>query len=179
VTTGAWSIRRAEVEDMPALARLHVRSWQAAYKGQLPQSFLDRLNEDIPRREESWRRILLKPTGEAEQVWVTVQDGSITGFLYLCPNHDKDADRETGELGAIYLDPGYWGRGIGKNLMEKAVEELKALGFKQATLWVLETNERARRFYEVLGWRADGATKKEEAGPVTLKEVRYRTSLED
>jgi GNAT superfamily N-acetyltransferase len=186
VTTGidsthspdSWSIRRAGVEDVPAAARLHVRSWQAAYRGQLPQSFLDRLDDDIPRREEIWRRIVLSPASETEQLWVTVEDEAIRGFLYLCPTRDEDADEETGELGAIYLDPDYWGRGIGKRLMEKATEELKALGFKQATLWVLDTNERARSFYEGIGWRADGASKKEQAGPVTLNEVRYRTSLE-
>ena len=179
MNTGSWAIRRAEIADVPAAARLHVRSWQAAYEGQLPQAFLDQLEEDIPRREAIWKRIVESPTNETEQLWVSVEGEAITGFLYLCPTRDEDADRETGELGAIYLDPDHWGRGLGKSLMAKAVEELKSLGFKKATLWVLESNDRARRFYEALGWKADGAVKSEQAGgPVTLKEVRYRTSLD-
>lgn len=47
----------------------------------------------------------------------------------------------------------------------------------RATLWVLETNERARRFYEIAGWLPDGATKTEMRGSVELREVRYHASL--
>ena len=46
-------------------------------------------------------------------------------------------------------------------------------------LWVLKTNERARRFYEIAGWKTDGQTKTEERGRVVLNEVRYRFTLGD
>jgi len=42
-------------------------------------------------------------------------------------------------------------------------------------LWVLRENRRARRFYELAGWSADGAAKDAELlGGLTLPEVRYR-----
>jgi ribosomal protein S18 acetylase RimI-like enzyme len=54
------------------------------------------------------------------------------------------------------------------------MEGLRCRGFDEAVLWVLETNERARRFYEKAGWKTDGQTKTEERGPVVLNDVRYR-----
>jgi hypothetical protein len=42
---------------------------------------------------------------------------------------------------------------------------------------VLETNARARRFYEIAGWMADGGTKVEHRGEVELREIRYRRTL--
>jgi hypothetical protein len=41
-------------------------------------------------------------------------------------------------------------------------------------LWVLETNTRARRFYESGGWRADGSSKTANSRGFPLVEVRYR-----
>jgi GNAT superfamily N-acetyltransferase len=82
-----------------------------------------------------------------------------------------------GELYAIYLDPAHWGRGYGRALMRAAERGLAEAGFSKAYLWVLETNARARRFYEIAGWAADGGTKVEHRGTVELREVRYRRDL--
>jgi hypothetical protein len=49
--------------------------------------------------------------------------------------------------------------------------------FAEAVLWVLGTNERARRFYEAAGWEPDGNTKVEDRASGTLHEVRYQRSL--
>jgi len=56
-------------------------------------------------------------------------------------------------------------------------DALRRAGFDEAVLWVLETNVRARRFYEIAGWKPDGQTKADERGTVTLHEVRYRFSF--
>ena len=53
--------------------------------------------------------------------------------------------------------PRSWGAGHGSALHEAAMDHLAKEGFGEAVLWVLEGNERARRFYERRGWRADGA----------------------
>jgi len=82
-----------------------------------------------------------------------------------------------GELYAIYLDPSHWGRGYGRALMHAAERGLAEAGFEEAHLWVLDTNARARRFYEIAGWSADGGRKTEHRGDVELREVRYRRDL--
>lgn len=60
---------------------------------------------------------------------------------------------------------------------ETAVDSLRALGMRGAILWVLESNARARRFYERAGWRPDGGTKIESRGEIELHEVRYRAVI--
>lgn len=61
--------------------------------------------------------------------------------------------------------------------MDAAVDTLAELGFDAATLWVLEGNQRARRFYEKGGWSTDGATKVDDSPGFPIAEVRYRRPL--
>ena len=93
------------------------------------------------------------------------------------PSEDADAGERTGELYAIYLDPDRIGTGPGRRLSEHAVEDLRSRGFDTATLWVLETNERARRFYEAAGWTHDGTITSERVDCEMRPTVRYRVAL--
>lgn len=82
----------------------------------------------------------------------------ILGFVYCGPSPDTDADPETtGQILSIHVDPELTGHGIGRMLMGKATELMRAHGFAFATLWVVTDNHRARRFYENLDWRLDGS----------------------
>lgn len=104
--------------------------------------------------------------------------GVIVGLANVGSCRDQDADPRIGELRAIYLLPAWWDRSLGRRLHDAAVQRLAA-GFEAATLWVLDSNARARRFYERQGWQLDGATKQEGRGDAVLIEVRYRISLTD
>jgi ribosomal protein S18 acetylase RimI-like enzyme len=57
------------------------------------------------------------------------------------------------------------------------VEDLRGRGFRTATLWVLESNDRTRRFYEKAGWKPDGATTTERIDCLNYPTVRYRLEL--
>jgi GNAT superfamily N-acetyltransferase len=74
---------------------------------------------------------------------------------------------------ALYVDPGSWGAGYGAALDAAVREDLGEHGFPDATLWVLEANERARRFYEREGWALDGG-RRDHLGATA---VRYRVAL--
>jgi len=87
---------------------------------------------------------------------------------------DVDDPGTAADVEAIYLGPRVWRQGIGRHLLEAVVQEIEDSGLTEATLWVLDTNERARRFYEAVGWQPDGATKVEERPAGSLNEVRYR-----
>src|SRR6266498_236803 len=82
-------------------------------------------------------------------------------------------DERTGEIYAIYQKEDAAGTGVGRALFRGAVEDLWDRGFDRAILWVLETNTRARNFYEREGWHTDGATKTEDFQGFALHEVRY------
>jgi GNAT superfamily N-acetyltransferase len=175
--TVAFSIRSARIEDAEALATVHVRSWQAAYAGLIPQRYLDSLRVDM-RRLERWRRGLAATAWPSTGTLVAESDGRVVAFAGISPSRDDDQDSATvGEVQAIYAVPEAWGRGIGRALMEASLERLACAGFSSATLWVLDTNTRARRFYEAGPWRPDGATKRDDRGDFVLQEIRYGCQL--
>jgi GNAT superfamily N-acetyltransferase len=167
-------IREAVPKDARAIAEIHVRSWQAAYRGQLTDDYLDGLTVDD--RLEQHRRSLEEPRA-GWKTWVADDEGSPVGFAVTGPSEDADAGERTAELYAIYLDPEQVGTGLGRRLFEHAVEDLRSRGFDTVTLWVLETNEGARRFYEVAGWKHDGTVTSERVDCEMRPTVRYRVEL--
>jgi len=167
-------IREAEPRDARGIAEVHVRSWQAAYRGQLTDDYLDGLS--VEERLEQHRRSLEQPRAEW-RTWVADDDGRVGGFAVTGPSEDADAEPSTAELYAIYLEPDRVGTGLGRGLLDHAIADLRERGFTVVTLWVLETNERARRFYEVAGWRADGAETGERVDCELRPTVRYRVEL--
>ena len=172
-------IRPATPDDAPAIARIHIRGWQQAYRGQLPDSFLEALDSSLERRTTYWAAQIEGADRGGRRVIIAEHEGSPVGFATFGPAEGEAPDRQLGEVYAIYLDPAHWSQGYGRALFQAATEGLRGAGFKQAVLWVLESNARARRFYERAGWKPDGETKRDERGPVVLDEVRYRVTLAD
>lgn len=161
-------MRLAEVDDAIAIAEVHVASWHGAYRGLMPQQLLDA--HTVERRVPSWREQL----ASAEvTTWVAQLSGAVVGFASVGPARDADITGSVGELRAIYLTPDAWGTGSGHALHESALATLAA-SYDEAVLWVLESNARARAFYERHDWHVDGATKQETRGDAVLDEVRYR-----
>jgi GNAT superfamily N-acetyltransferase len=148
-------VRRARPSDALRLGEAHVQAWLDAYRGIVPQDVLDGLS--VERRATSWQRLLAR---SEVATWVVEDGGRMVGFASVGPAEDEGEDPSvTAELLAMYLLEGYWGRGLGRRLMEIVTEEMDKRGFEHALLWVLEANDRARRFYEKGGWVADGARK--------------------
>jgi GNAT superfamily N-acetyltransferase len=161
-------VRPATPDDAEAIERIRVRGWQVGYRHLYPPEKLDALELDWTR----WaRRIERPPTGWA--TFVAEARGRTVGFASIGPSRDEHG---VGELYAIYVDPDQWSRGVGRALIARAESRL-AEAFAQATLWVLEDNSRARRFYEAAGWHADGARQRVERLGVSPAEVRYRKRL--
>ena len=169
-------IRAARVADAAQIAVVHVRSWQGAYRGLLPQAYLDGL--DPAQRVGRWERSLAERSAGPAGVLVADLGGALLGFASYSPSRDSDADPvRVGEIDAIYLLPSDWGKGVGRRLMDAALASLAEAGFVQATLWVLDSNLRARRFYAAGGWSPDGAEKLDESRGFAIAQVRYRRSL--
>jgi GNAT superfamily N-acetyltransferase len=62
-------------------------------------------------------------------------------------------------LDGLYVLPSWWSRGVGRALHDEVLHRLREEGSIHCHLWVLEHNDRARRFYERLGWHEDGETR--------------------
>ena len=164
-------IRALTEADIDAVAAVHVRAWQTAYAGLIPDDYLGALD---PAALAARRRSGSHPG----QTVVAVDDGTIVGFASFGRYRDDPASG-TGELYAIYVDPDRTGRGVGRLLLAAAKEGLTAAGFPAVRLWVLEENHRARRFYERAGLRPDGARQNYTPRGTTIEvpEVRYATDL--
>lgn len=168
-------VRPASVEDARAIARIHVESWQAAYRGLIPDRVLDGL--DVATRTRQWRQWLAE-----ERVEVLVgetADGEVVGFCTLVASRDRDDDPAAVlSIPTLYIAPDRWRRGWGRALLRRVIEGARRRGCSELTLWVLEGNVRARRFYERLGLVADGACREDASLTGTpLAEVRYRIAL--
>jgi ribosomal protein S18 acetylase RimI-like enzyme len=166
------NIRRAQESDAPFLAKVHIDAWHAAYRGSVPDSFLQGFT--YQSRAERFRQSLA--TG-SEETYLVEENGKVMGFLTLGACRDSDLNVDcTGEIWGIYISPTHWRKGLGKRLLEEAQSLLKSKGYKEAVLWVLEGNQLARRFYEAMGFRLDGGTKEVNLG-IPMKAVRYRKAL--
>src|SRR5581483_4275740 len=167
-------VREATTDDAEAIAQVHVASWQAAYRGLVPDPVLDSLS--VEHRAARWREWFAGESPNQPElgcVLVAELDGAVVGFANAGPCRDEDAGEQTGELRAIYVIAEAWDTRTAADLMNTAVAWLRDR-FTHATLWVLEGSARGRAFYEKGGWSWDGTTQQYEAGGTALPELRYR-----
>ncbi|MGH9172499.1 MAG: GNAT family N-acetyltransferase [Acidimicrobiales bacterium] len=172
------TVREATGRDAAGISEVNLLAWQSAYRGILPDTYLDGLGAEIGEAVARWRATLLVPDLPGRVTWVAEDNARrVIGYFVVGPCRDDDAVAEVGELWAIYVHPDEWRTGTGSILMEAAVEQLQAAGYDEAILWVFERNKRARAFYEHHGWRHDGASELFERGGGQAVEVRYRRAF--
>ncbi len=169
-------VRRGRVEDSDQLGRVHVAAWRAAYRGCMPDDYLDGLRAED--RSELWRHQLTElstaSAATADTVWVAERKERVVGFAAVgnCPD-----EAGVGELYALNVDPRHWATGVGRTLLTRAEHQLAEAGCSEAVLWVLPGNGRARRFYAQAGWWPDRGERTAEVLGVTVAELRYRHQL--
>jgi GNAT superfamily N-acetyltransferase len=163
--------RDAVPADALGVARVHVRAWQVGYRGLLSDAYLD----DLRPEDRAARYALGGADPKRPATIVAVDDdGAIRGFATTGPDREG---AEAGELLALYVDPDFWGRGVGRTLVSAGRARLVGQGHRQAVLWVLEGNARADRFYRADGWSPDGARRTETIWGVAATDLRYLRSL--
>jgi GNAT superfamily N-acetyltransferase len=165
-------VRAAVPGDELAVARVHIRSWQSAYRGLIAQDYLDNLQPEVWAGRYTFGRLGLR----LPATQVAVDGATIYGLVTTGLCRDEDLSN-FGELMAIYVDPDYLHTGVGRSLMAAARERLQSVGVAAAVLWALDGNVGARRFYERDGWRCDEAQRARSYGGVPVDEVRYRSLL--
>lgn len=168
-------IREPIPADAADLGRIHVEAWQVAYRGMMPDDYLDGLSVDD--RVTMWQASLERPLRERRARFVADdQDDRTVGFILTGPADGED-DSGVGEVYVLNVDPGAWGRGAGRALIAAGVDTLAAHGFEDLILWVHPDNLRARQFYERAGWACEGTTRIQEVHGIEVPEVRYRRSV--
>lgn len=155
------TVRTARADDAEGFTRAYEASWDASL-GVLAGRRLDDLSPYEERVESARKAFAGLPPGAG--AWVAERAGEIVGV----------AVRSGAELRSLYVTPEAWGTGAATELMKAALGAIRGEGHAVSTLWVVEGNARARRFYEREGWAPTGETKASELGPV---ELQYRRQL--
>jgi ribosomal protein S18 acetylase RimI-like enzyme len=168
----AVPVRERTHADCDRVAEIRVRGRRTAYRGLMPQAYLDGL--DVAEDAARHRARLAGGGGRAVNL-VAEQEGEVTGWAAFGSYRDGDAHTADAELYALYVHPGHQSRGAGRALLAETVRRCSAAGRPRVFLWVLRDNARARRFSERAGFRPDGAEEAFEAGGVAVPEVRYVT----
>lgn len=162
-----YRIRSADINDADIMGEIHSKSWKAAYKGIIPDKILDSIT---PEKEKKFFEKAISE--KREEDYLIFRDDEAAGMITIGKCRDKDKDDTYGEIWGIYLHPDYYHKGIGAVLINWGIDELKKRNYKRITLWVLEENMSARKFYEKIGFRHDGTVNEINIGK-KLNECRY------
>ena len=162
-------IRTARMSDAKAIAHIRVAAWRVAYRGLMPDSYLNR--PDLEHMEAEQLQNRLHNIGDSAHVSVAEVGGQVVGYCAY-----GSAEPSRGDIYDLYVHPDSRHRGVGRHLLVTTTEHFKAEGFAEATLFVFEGNSRARKFYEQAGWDADGYRTNYERPEFTLPVLRYRTT---
>ena len=150
-------------DDLHKISYVYEQSWKYAYKNIIPQEYLDSIPvghwaDRICR--DGWNNL------------VAIENETIIGTSCLSKSRFARYG-DHGEIISIYLLPEYMGKGYGKLLLDRAIDELRKLGHRDILLWVLAYNHRARRFYERYGFVPNGEKLQDNIGGRDLTEVMY------
>ncbi len=168
-------IRNAQLSDAFKIAQIHIASWRSAYKGMVPDDYLDKLS--VEKRKRGWEEIINGLDASGQCLIVAEDKGEIVSFISAGAARKYNLEFD-GELYAIYSDPAYYGHGAGTILFEKCTDYLKQEGFSNFYCWVLEDNKIGRRFYERIGGEIVGNQKETvEIAGKKLQEVMYGWTL--
>jgi GNAT superfamily N-acetyltransferase len=161
-------VRPARTEDAAALRAVHVQTWSDTYRDLLPPGMFDeRLRA---HRHRDWVDGVGAQEAAGGGVLALIDGGDVVGFCQYGPTEDPDDVSDlVGHVHRLFVVPRQQWRGGGRLLLTRACDALRSNTRQAATVWVLEKDDRARGFYEHLGWRLDGGRKD--------PDVRYRLSL--
>jgi ribosomal protein S18 acetylase RimI-like enzyme len=168
---GPVTLRRAVGADAATIGRIHVESWNVAYRGIMPDDVIART--DLAYRTAFWAERI----ADSEwPVFLLEKDDACVGFCQMVPTPDPDDDSSrVGHITSLHVLPHLRGRGYGRILIDHVFAEFQRRGFVEVTLWVLKENRDARRFYEHCGFRLDGGSRRYPR--TNVPEVRYRIRL--
>lgn len=164
-------VRKAELADAPAIARVHVLVWQSAYRGLMPDEVLASLS--IEQRTDRWHSTI--PNSRVG-TFVAIVDSELVGFCSAGMNRSEEPET-VGELYTMYVLQASEGSGIGTKLIVAAEQWMLDRGYTDALLWVLASNANARAFYSRRGWIDDQFEKVEVVWGTEVAEARYRKRL--
>jgi ribosomal-protein-alanine N-acetyltransferase len=129
------AVRRAEVEDLPAVYRLGLRCYDVL---------------DKPYNYWSVREVADHLEGHPGLCFVAENDGEVVGFVLGAESYEILED--TGHLEWIAIAPEQRRDGLATRLIDTFVDALRAAGRKEVVADVSSANEASRALFARAGW---------------------------
>lgn len=201
------NVRFAKTEDVKSLSFIHAQTWKEAYKDYITESYLETISEEkwVPffteAIDEKLYNVVLynlegKNTGcitfGKARGDITCNTGdscnsSVNGNSCSFNNKVCSSSKEIevscisnpkeAEIISLYVLPEFWSSKQGYKLTKFALDSLKSQGYSKCYLWVIDKNEKARSFYERLGFKNDEGEITINLGGKDVTEVRYSIDL--
>ena len=100
-----------EGDNVDEISRIYALSWKTAYRGLIPDDFLDAISET------RWSPLL---RAESSRLLLALEDGRPVGASTYCAARDEKM-KGWGEIVSLYLLPTHYRKGIGSKLFSAAV----------------------------------------------------------
>jgi ribosomal protein S18 acetylase RimI-like enzyme len=141
--SGALVLRTAVLADARPIAAFHTDCWNEAYRGMVPQDYLDRIT--VEDREIRWHDRLTSPL---RQTWMALRGDHVVGVA--SSGRSDEVDLPALELMSLYVAADHRGGALAEQLLSRSI------GSAPAHLLVFEENRRAQAFYRKHRFRAVG-----------------------
>lgn len=151
-------VRKADAEDSTVVGEVHSSAWKSAYRGIIPDDYID--SDTASKRTEEFLESL---KDDKCTYFILEESGNAAGIV------KTREENNTLEIESIYILNECRGKGVGRQFMD-FIKTYKP--YDCITLWVLEANTKARRFYEQNGFVLNGDTRTIKRG-IELKQLRY------
>jgi GNAT superfamily N-acetyltransferase len=175
------SVRPAQPDDVPEIARIQVETWRAAYHAILPAAVLESLT--VEAAGPAWTAAVTEPPSARHHVLVALEQQWVVGFTAVIPADDlEDGDPDpdaTALIGPLLVEPRWGRRGHGSRLLAAAVDHARDDGQRRAIAWLPTADSASLDFFRSAGWDADGYARALDTGAGEVRELRLHASLEE
>lgn len=165
-----YAIERAKPGDEQTLAYIQTESWKSAFRGILSEEELIRCTH-VDRVTAMYKRELDNGIGYG---YILRVNGAPHCIAWWNATREQDMPGYA-ELICIHSLPGNWRHGYGSRMMKAVLRDMATAGYRKVMLWVFEANDRARKFYEAMGFATHGKVKPN----LTPVEICYERYLEE
>lgn len=139
-TNAAVKIRFAKAADEPSLVAIDEATWSP-------------LTTPAPQPTNA---VFFRPHVEPADTLVALAEDELAGYVLIGNPTPLPASAHMQMIRGLAVAPGYQGRGIGRALVDAAIDEASSRGAVKISLRVLATNDVALRLYTAAGFETEG-----------------------
>ena len=163
--------RPATIDDVSDVRTVARETWQTGY------DFLPETEREAAVRERYATDRLESAVADDDAEFVVAVDDAVVGFAHVHPV--DPAERVGGaELRDIQVRPDRWNEGVGRALLAETEDALRDRGFTQLAVDVFADDERARSFFEALGFEKVEERIEDLFSGGTARQLRYHHEME-